>query len=285
VEYNATPFARVALSLALRSIEQGLAPAIVDPGALAAAVPLYIEELGVVDLEADLAAADLFCSDELAQSDGEPFTHLYQVGAPPSKIGDHVHYDDEGRMEFSGLDVQEAFYKVFDTSEVRENVPLKTFIAYLAKNRLFYQDIGDKIFVSNTKSSAYGCPPTLKHLGVEMVRCERVGEPIRKLAAATSWEDAFDAFESDPDSEVVELLTRSVVIRKSFLDIRTESGPLESQLLSGFRDRFLGIERAVSFCELVEALRSEFDSAVKRFMLFMELRGLLRWSFGACHYE
>merc|ERR1719338_62304 len=99
-------------------------------------------------------------------------------------------------MEFSGLDVKEAYYKVFDQSEVCENVPRKTFIAYLAKNKLFYRENGDKIFVSNTKSSAYGCPPSLSHLGVEMVRCERVGEPVRKLAAATSWEDAFEIFES-----------------------------------------------------------------------------------------
>jgi len=286
LEYNDTPFARVILSHALKGIEQGMAPCLVDPGALADAVSCYVKELGKIGYEADLAAVELFCSDEVAKSDGLPHEDLFLVEAPPSRIDDHVVFDDEGKVTFFGLDTKEPFYKVFDVSEIQKVIPCNTFKKYLAKERLFYWDDGDFVFASNTKSSLYGCPPNLKHLGLELTKRERsAGKTADKLATNTTWEKAFDEFENCPTADVLELLTKSVVIRKGFLDLRKENGPINGVVLMGFRNRFNGAGRAVSFNELVEALRAQSESVVMRFMLFMELRGLLVWSFGACHYE
>jgi len=286
VEYNDTPFARVILSHALQSIEKGMAPCIVEPGALAAAVPLLVEELGLVGLEADNAAVELFCSDELAKSEGGPHEDLFLVEAPPSRIDDHVSYDDEGRFSFSDLDVQEPFYKVFETSELEKVVSRKSLLGYLERNGLFYWDDGYYIFASNTKSSKYGCPPNLKHLGLEMVRKEpRVKKSTDRLAANTGWERAFKEFELRPDAEVMELLTKSSLIRRSFIDMRKEIGPIDGKVLSSFRDKFQSLGRSVSYAEFSAALKEKNDELEFRFMLFMELRGLLKWTLGACYYE
>lgn len=285
VEYNDTPFARVALHHAVKSIGQGLSPCIVDRGALAAAVPCYVRELGLVGYEADLAAAELFGSDALKQSDGAPNANMFLVEAPTCRVDDHAAYDDDGRITFSGFDSQEPFYKVFDKVEVQRVTSVKALLNHFAANRLTYWDDGDFVFASNTKSAYYGCPPSIKHLGFELVRRDKPsGSDTVKLSPSAAWDTFFEDFEDCPTEDMLELMTKSPVLRKKFLDLRNENGAIDGRTLRNFRDKLFGLGKAVSLPEMIAELRTWSESAAMRFLLLMELRGLLRWSCGACHF-
>jgi len=285
VEFH-TPFARVILTKALQYVEPGLGPGVVEPGQMPAAVPKYIQEVGKSGVDAEFAAVELFCSDETCDSDGGPNEDMFLVKSSNARIFDHVSYTDEGALVISGFKLDEPYYKVFEISDVLQALPTKTLVRYLAKCKIFYQLDSDFLYVSNTRAAKYGCPPSLEHMGLKIVKKEDVlPQPVCSKIADVEWQEALRHFETDPCQSTAQLMVQSYCLRKSFLEIRKETGTIDPQELFGFRLSFLGADNEASYRELRDELLSVSGDAMYRFRFFMELRGLLKLSPGVCHYE
>lgn len=285
VEFD-TPFARVILTKALRYVEPGLGPGLVEPGTMPAAVSRYIKEIGKTGIEAEYAAVDLFCSDDICDSDGGPHGDMFIVKCPNAKIYDYVSYTDEGALRIDGFKQSEPYYKVFEICDITQAVPVGTLTRYLSNNRIFYLVDSDNLYVSNTRAAKYGCPPSLEHMGLEIVRKKDVlPRPVCPKIADVEWQDALHHFETDPCQATAQLMVQSYCLRKNFLDIRKEFGPIDPKELFDFRSNFLSAENGVSYPEFRDVFVGVSGDALYRFRLYMELRGLLNLTPGVCYYE
>jgi len=284
IEFH-TPFARVILTKALQYVEPGLGPGLVNPGAMPAAIPDYISKVGKTGVEAEFAAVELFCSDEICESNGGPNKNMFLVKSANAKIFDHVSYTDEGMLIISGFKLDVPYYKVFEISDILQAIPINTLVRYLSNCKVSYWQDDDFLYVSNTLAVFHGCPPSLEHMGLKITRKEEVlPQPVYSKVADVEWQDALKHFESDPSLATAQLMVQSYCLRKNFLEIRKERGPVDAQELFGFRQLCVGEDDKVTYREFRDMLLNASSDALYRFRIFMELRGLMVLDINQCHY-
>jgi len=259
-------FAPVIAHLAVSEHVEGLAAPEVEKGALAS-------ELGVED---DLEALGLFmCRDGPTLS---PKFHVVDA-CPVSSTEETFGYNDDGALVLT-LEPG-CFYKKYRLEEVNSYLPLTALEGAIRKSGINFHIEGDYLYLTNAPNVALGAPPTLEQLGVDVLEVKH-GLPGCPSAHSESGscEELFSIFEMAPSGTMFDLLRTDADIRRDFLKLREEV-KIGGQELDRIYSR-LACLGSVSIGGLVSAVQDIEPDAHRRFIIFMELRGLITLENSVC---